>query len=65
MKKLFFLFFFCSALVANAQETEIWTAPEYTKTFKNPVNQEDFDYSIEEGKYFFLDIVYLVTVGLV
>ena len=53
MKELFWLFFVCSALVANAEETEIWTAPEYTKTFKNPVNQEDFDYSIEEGKYFF------------
>lgn len=31
-----------------------WTAPNTQKNTKNPVTQEDYDFSLEEGKSVFL-----------
>lgn len=56
MKNYLFLFALvlgCS-LVVSAQEISDWIAPEYTKSLKNPIEQESFEESIEEGKYFFM-----------
>jgi len=53
MKETLFLFFVCSVMCIQAQNAR-WTAPEYTKNTKNPALQDDYEFSLEEGKYIFL-----------
>jgi len=52
MKITILLFFFCCTLGVNAQES-VWIAPTEAKLLKNPVEEQDFDFSIEEAFYVF------------
>ncbi len=47
----FIVFVYAFSNKVCAQNSDIWIAPEKAKLLANPIKSDNYDYSIEEGKY--------------